>query len=143
MLICWFWRVPVATISQRLVQPFGNASCHWSICYVCLHPCNFTLETCGLIDQLMMLLQTNLIIDLVGKQQVVGSEAGFRYKPPPHKKRKRKRKRKRRDRHLRSSLVYIWPHQVSTYWANKIMLYFLNIQRAQVKDSCLPYSFIH
>ncbi|KAF3974761.1 hypothetical protein CMV_001909 [Castanea mollissima] len=24
VLICWFWRVPVATISQRLVQPFGN-----------------------------------------------------------------------------------------------------------------------
>ncbi|XP_050241540.1 protein GET1 isoform X2 [Quercus robur] len=24
VLICWFWRVPVATISQRLVQPFGK-----------------------------------------------------------------------------------------------------------------------
>ncbi|XP_062144516.1 protein GET1-like [Alnus glutinosa] len=23
-LICWFWRVPVATISQQLVQPFGR-----------------------------------------------------------------------------------------------------------------------
>lgn len=24
VLICWFWRVPVATISQQLVQPFGK-----------------------------------------------------------------------------------------------------------------------
>lgn len=24
MLICWFWRVPVATISKQLVQPFGK-----------------------------------------------------------------------------------------------------------------------
>jgi hypothetical protein len=25
MLLIWFWRVPVASISQQLVQPFGNA----------------------------------------------------------------------------------------------------------------------
>ncbi|XP_059438514.1 protein GET1-like isoform X3 [Corylus avellana] len=24
VLICWFWRVPVATISHQLVQPFGR-----------------------------------------------------------------------------------------------------------------------
>lgn len=24
VLICWFWRAPVAAISQQLVQPFGN-----------------------------------------------------------------------------------------------------------------------
>lgn len=24
MLICWYWRTPVAAISQHLVQPFGN-----------------------------------------------------------------------------------------------------------------------
>ncbi|RXH74913.1 hypothetical protein DVH24_029634 [Malus domestica] len=25
VLVCWFWRVPVASISRQLVQPFGNA----------------------------------------------------------------------------------------------------------------------
>ncbi|RXH74909.1 hypothetical protein DVH24_029630 [Malus domestica] len=25
VLVCWFWRVPVGSISQQLVQPFGNA----------------------------------------------------------------------------------------------------------------------
>ncbi|CAN6680596.1 unnamed protein product [Malus baccata var. baccata] len=25
VLVCWFWRVPVASISQQLAQPFGNA----------------------------------------------------------------------------------------------------------------------
>ncbi|XP_041022375.1 protein GET1 [Juglans microcarpa x Juglans regia] len=24
VLVCWFWRVPVATISEQLVQPFGR-----------------------------------------------------------------------------------------------------------------------
>ncbi|PON32034.1 hypothetical protein PanWU01x14_364820 [Parasponia andersonii] len=24
VLICWFWRVPVAAISEQLVQPFGK-----------------------------------------------------------------------------------------------------------------------
>ncbi|KAL5557400.1 hypothetical protein UlMin_039636 [Ulmus minor] len=24
VLVCWFWRVPVATIEQQLVQPFGK-----------------------------------------------------------------------------------------------------------------------
>ncbi|KAF4356343.1 hypothetical protein G4B88_001218 [Cannabis sativa] len=24
VLVCWFWRVPVATISEQLVQPFGK-----------------------------------------------------------------------------------------------------------------------
>ncbi|XP_048435997.1 protein GET1-like [Pyrus x bretschneideri] len=24
VLVCWFWRVPVASVSQQLVQPFGN-----------------------------------------------------------------------------------------------------------------------
>ncbi|TQD85909.1 hypothetical protein C1H46_028526 [Malus baccata] len=24
VLVCWFWRVPVTSISQQLVQPFGN-----------------------------------------------------------------------------------------------------------------------
>ncbi|KAK9948249.1 hypothetical protein M0R45_003834 [Rubus argutus] len=24
VLVCWFWRVPVASISQQLVQPFGK-----------------------------------------------------------------------------------------------------------------------
>lgn len=24
VLVCWYWRVPVATISQQLVQPFGK-----------------------------------------------------------------------------------------------------------------------
>ncbi|KAI5666745.1 hypothetical protein M9H77_16598 [Catharanthus roseus] len=28
MMIFWFWRIPVAAISERLVQPFGKASCN-------------------------------------------------------------------------------------------------------------------
>ena len=54
---------------------------------------------------------------------MVGAEAGLGTFPTNNK----------RKRHLRSSLVYIWPHQVKTYWANKIMLYFLNIQPCPCK----------
>lgn len=30
VLICWFWRAPVAAISQQLVQPFGKFLSWWT-----------------------------------------------------------------------------------------------------------------
>lgn len=35
VLVLWFWRTPVASISQQLVQPFGNTVTHFTVSLNC------------------------------------------------------------------------------------------------------------